>query len=663
MNIKVVYSWLKEYLDTNVSAFDLANYLSLCGPSVERVEKIGKDYILDIEITSNRIDTASVLGIAQESYAILPEFGKSVRFIDKFENFDFKSFVRKISVHDSPTPFIKVSFPGVSRFIAVILKDVKVSSSPEFIRQRLELSGVKSINNVIDISNYVMLELGQPNHIFDYEKLEGGKLILKEAEDNDEIVLLDERKVKLQKGDLIFVDGKDRLVDLCGIMGGFLSAVDEKTSTVLLTIPVYDKVKVRRTSMRTGVRTLAATYFEKGLDEERSEKAFYLAVKLLKEYANAKVASPVFDFYPKPYKPTTIRFTSEEISNFIGVKIPQKKIVDILKRLGFKVKANGKWLVADVPYHRKYDVYNLQDIVEEIARIYGYHNLPSQIQPLVLLKQPKHIENLFKYQRKLKYFLKYKGFIEIMNYSMTSKEIIEKYCNEELKNHIRIANPISNLLVYMRRHLFYSLVENIKENVGEFKDLRVFELAKVYLKKKGASLPEEVYYLSLATTRDFYYLKGILECMLDELNIQEYSFKKSNRPFLDPTIQADLYVKDENLGFIGKIKGEGIYVLEIDFVRLLNHIKSTRYIKPLSKYAVIKLDYNFNLSPTLNFEKIKSIAFKTSSLLQKLELVDVYKKKITLRFNFSNPNRNMTEEEAKEELRKILLKLGLNPQV
>ena len=661
MNIRVVHSWLKEYLESEISAEKLADYLSLCGPSVEKVEKIAGEEVLEIEITSNRIDTASILGIAQESYAILPEFGIKAKFKDKFENFDYKTFKNQLAKKFSFVPEIEVFYPAVRRYLAVLIENVKIGPAPEFIRKRLELSGIKSINNVVDISNYVMLELGQPNHFFDYDEL-NGKLVLKEAKKGEKIKILDEREVELEKGDLIFLDGKGRLTDLCGIMGGYYSEVREKTSRILVTVPVYDKKAIRRTSMRTAIRTVAATYFEKGLDEERSELALKLLLDLLEKYADAKVSSQVFDYYPKKVKPKKVEFTVERIEKLIGVKISEKRILGILRRLGFKVEKEKEKLIATPPYWRKYDIENVNDIVEEIARIYGYHNLPSKIQPIILLKQPKQIELLFKNQLKIKKLLKHLGFVEVMNYSMTSEEIIDKYIPQEKDKHLKLKNPISQLLVYMRRYLFPSLAENIRENKANFENLSLFELVKVYHKRKG-DLPEEIYHLALATTKDFYYLKGIVETVFDELNIEEVEFSPSKIEFLERGKQAEIRVKNETIGFIGKLKKEDIYVSELDFEKMISFSKPQKTIKPLPKYAVIKLDYNFLLSQDLNYQKIEKKAFESSPLLYKIEVVDIYQNKLTLRFYFTDYKKNLTEEEAKEELRKILENLGVEAKI
>lgn len=657
MNIKVIYSWLKEYIETNVSAEKLAEYLSLCGPSVERIEKIKGEEIFDIEITSNRIDSASVLGIAQEVNAILPGFGEKVKMKDKFKDFKYSEFKEKINKTFSKEPEIKVFYPAVSRYIAVILDNVQISNSPDFIKKRLELCGVKSINNVVDISNYVMLELGQPNHIFDWDRLYG-KLVLKKAKKGEKIKLLDERKISLEEGDLIFIDGKGNPTDFCGIMGGYLSEVRDETKKILVTIPVYDKRLIRRTSMRTAIRTLAATYFEKGLPEERTEIALKLLLDLLQKYAGAKILSKIFDYYPKRFIPQKIEFTLSELNNFIGVDIPKQKVISILERLGFQVQEKENQFVVVPPYWRKYDIENVNDIVEEVARIYGYFKLPSNLQPILLLEQPVEIEKLFKYQIEFKKFLKHIGFTEILNYSMTSEELVEKYIPKEKDNLLKLKNPISQLLVYMRNYLFPSLAQNIEENKPKFDTLKIFELAKVYEKIKG-DLPKETYHLALATTEDFYFLKGVIEGIFEEFNIEDYEFEKSNLYFLDTEVQAKIFVNKDEIGFIGKLKDKEWIVAEINFEKLISYTKPLKTFKPLPKYSIIKLDYNFALSQDLNYQKIKQTAFNISKFLYKIEVVDLFKNKLTLRFYFTDFERNINEEEAKEQLRKILKKLAL----
>ncbi len=660
MVIKLTYNWIKEYLKTNLSAQAFAEKLSLVGPSFERVEKAKDDFVFEIEITPNRVDSACCLGIAQEAYAALTE--EKVEFIDKFKDFDYQAF--KNQFQSLGLNFkIQVFEKGATRYIAFSMEGVEIKPSPEFIRKRLQACGIKTINNVVDISNYVMLELGQPNHIFDLERLGKGALIMREAKKGEKIQLLDGNFYKLEQGDLIFVDGKGQLTDLCGIMGGAISSVKSDTKKILITIPVYNKDKIRKTSLRLNLRTEAAVYFEKGLDEERAAKAAKLLYALLTKYAGGKVSSSIFDFYPSPYTPRKVKVAQKDIIRLIGVEISSSQIKNILQRLGFKVEEKQGVFEIEVPPHRKNDIYNLEDIVEEVARIYGYHKLPSNLSPFALLPEDEFEKKLSKLQSKTKWFLKSQGFNEVMNYSMISEEMIKKAGGDE-NDYLKITHPITERLVFMRQELLTSLLENIEENKGFFKEIKIFELAKVYFKKPL----KEIWHLAIGVTQDYYYLQALLRLLFEELKIKEVEFKPSENKFFGKK-QANIFINGQKVGILGEVKKQigsfaKVSLCELDFEALVLLASDSFKIQPIPRFAVIKLYYKFELSRALSYNKIEKTACDISKYLWRIELIDVYKdKKITLRFFFTDFDKNLTEEKAKEELSKILKALNITPQL
>ncbi len=285
MNIKITYNWLLEYLDTDTDAYELQKYLSLCGPSVETVEKKGDDYVLDIEVTTNRVDMASVFGVAQEAQAILPQFGKKAKL--KFNPIRQYIFSKINSPKDlKSTLDIKIQDEDIaSRITAIVLSDIKIGPSPDHIKSRLEACDIRSINNVVDISNYLMLSLGQPTHTFDYDLIKSHKMIIRKAKKGEKVVTLDNKQITLPGGDIVIEDGGGQLDGLAGIMGGLDTEIKSDTKNVILFIETYNKRLIRRTSMTTGQRTAAATYFEKGLDEERVEPTLIYEVERLQKYA------------------------------------------------------------------------------------------------------------------------------------------------------------------------------------------------------------------------------------------------------------------------------------------------------------------------------------------------------------------------------------------
>ncbi|MFH0979725.1 MAG: phenylalanine--tRNA ligase subunit beta [Candidatus Roizmanbacteria bacterium] len=633
MNIKITHNWLLEYLDTDATPDEIRAYLSLCGPSIEAVTKTNKDFVYDIEIISNRIDYASVIGIAQEAIAILPMFGKKAKLrFDALNKYKFNNYQGSLDLK------VTITNPNLcSRFTAIILDNIKIKSSPDFIKERLIDAGIKSINNVVDISNYLMLTFGQPVHVFDYDQIKKHIMIMRESKKGEKIITLDEKEITLPGDDIVIEDGSGKLIDLCGIMGGLNSSVTEKTKRVILFVQTYNKEKIRKTAIATGIRTVASTYFEKGLDEERVEPTIVYGVNLLEKYAGGKTASKLYDIYPNPHKEKVINVEYEVFNKLIGVKIEREKINNILANLGFgvgndqrvvpknKVGHIGPTLQITVPSYRKYDISILEDLVEEVTRVYGYHNIPSVLQPPAYVEQPKDMEDLFVFQNKIKLFLKHLGLNEVINYSMISLQLIKEF-GLDIKKHLRLSNSISEDIEYLRTTLRASLHKNLIDNTGKKEIMRFFEIGKVYLPQKN-DLPRENYRLGIATNTDYFDLKGIVEAVYKELNINESMKEKIEEK-------------------------EGLFFVEIELEKLIKNSKPVPVFKPINPYAVIKLDKTFELSPQLTYEVIRKKAFQ-SKLLQKLEVVSFFENKLTFRFYYSSSEKNITEEEAKEELTKV----------
>jgi phenylalanyl-tRNA synthetase beta chain len=299
-----------------------------------------------------------------------------------------------------------------------------------------------------------MVSLGQPTHMFDYDEIKDGKIIMRESKKGEKLVTLDEKEFELPGGDIVIEDGSGRLIDFCGIMGGLNSSITEKTTNVLFFVQTYDKRKIRKSSMTTGQRTMAATYFEKGVDTERVEPTFVYGTKLLTQYTGAIGHSELKDIYPHKPEEKKLTISLHQIQNVMGVTIDEHKTVDILNRLGFTVEKHQSEnheinLHVTVPSYRLNDVKIKEDIIEEVARVYGYHNLPNTISPMVYLRQPSDIEEFFALQHKVKYLLKHAGLTEVMNYSMISGELIDRM-NLNRGDHLKLANTISTEIEYMR---------------------------------------------------------------------------------------------------------------------------------------------------------------------------------------------------------------------
>ncbi len=657
MNIKITHSWLLEYIDTDATPNEIQKYLSLCGPSVERIEKVDDEVVYDIEITSNRIYSASVFGIALEVAAILPMFAKKAilkknpTLEDKFTSLNAPS-EKKLTV--------TIEKPELCpRFSAIVLDNVTANPSPEFIQKRLKAVGVKVINSVVDISNYLMIELGQPSHIFNYEAIGKQTIHMRESKKGEKVMTLDEKEIALPGGDIVIEDGEGRLIDLCGIMGGYSSRFVETTKRIVFFVQNYDKVHIRRTTMKTGQRTLAGTYFEKGLDSERVEATLTIGTKLLTQYAGAKMISRVQDIYPVPYIPKTLSFTPNEISKKIGVPIEKEKIIKILASLQFAPSEKDGTITISIPSFRQYDVVILEDVVEEVARVYGYFAIPSVLPEMKYIEQPKDAESFFTYQEIIKSFLKHLGLHEVMNYSGCSLDLLKSFSLDESK-YIYITNSISEDIKYLRQSLIPSLTANCKQNEGFADSVRMFEVAKTYF-PNGEELPTEQFKIGLAVNTSFEDLKGILDGLINELNIPSFYFEKGDNALFSPSAQGKLSTDNgKTIGVYGLIKlqytqkvgtKKSVFAAELDFTALIENARRMPMYKPFSQFATITLDVT--VPHTKSFDEIKQYAFKTCRHLVSLSVKDLYKDTITLRLVFTDVTKNYTEKEALEELNKF----------
>jgi len=665
MNIKITYDWLLEYLETDADPYEMQKYLSLSGPSIETVEKIGDDYVFDIEITSNRIDMASVFGVAQEAQAILPQFGKKAKL--KFNPLETYTF-DNLKAEPVPNHKLDVTIDDpelCTRFTAMVISAVEIKPSSEIIKKRLELSDIRSLNNVIDISNYLMLSLGQPTHMFDFDQIKGQKMILRKSKKGEKMTTLDGREFELPGDDIVIEDGSGRIIDLCGIMGGENSSITENTKNVLFFVQTYNKRNIRRTSMTTGQRTMAATYFEKGLDPERVESTFVYGIDLLLGATRGHASSELIDLYPHKREEKKVKVYLKDIHRVIGVTIDEKKVIAILEDLGFSVKRHeneelaypdGVYFEVTVPTYRTDDVDIKEDIIEEVARVYGYYNLPNNISPLLYIKQPHEMEMLFKTISKTKHYLKNIGLHEFLNYSMVSKQLLENM-GMDYKAHLRIANTISKEIEYMRRSLAPSLVKNIRDNIGKKDTMKLFEIAKIYTPREK-DLPEEQYVLTVAVTTDFFDLKGILEGLFAELNIRNFSYNSKEFNLLSPNTSTAIMSDKKLVGRLGMLRHEfaesmdlsdEVYLAEIDFSFIVeNYSVIAPFTDPITT-AVIKLDATIDMTNN-RYGEIEEKSHQSSKLLQKMEIIDRYKDNITIRFYFADASRNITEEDAKKQL-------------
>jgi len=663
MNILIPDSWLREYLDTNATVGEIKEYLSLCGPSVEKVTKVGDDWVYDIEITTNRIDMVGIYGICREAAAILPRFGiKATLKSPKFELPPKPSHVLDLKIKDPS----RLSH----RLMGIVLDNIKLGPSPDYISKRLEIVGIRSLNNAIDITNYVMLELGHPCHVFDYDRIKTNTLILRHAKPAEKLTTLDEMLYTLSNQDIIIDDGTGRIIDLPGILGTANSVVTDTTKRVILFIESNNPAAIRKTSLRLGIRTLAATINEKHPDPYLVKDTILRAIHLFQDITHATVASKLIDIYPNPPKAKKITLKSSFINNRLGISLKNKEIVDIVQSLQFKVTSANEKLTITPPSFRQFDVTIAEDIVEEVARIYGYHLLPTELMTGSIPTSTKPKDLRLEYT--VKTMLKYWGYTEVYNYSFVSKELLDT-ANLDLTTHLKLANPLTVETEYLRRQLIPSLLKNAFENQFRTKHLRFFELAHIYIPQKS-QLPKELPKLSLLTSDNFYSLKGILRALFDEctLSIQEKQLDAQNYPFVHPKQSIAMLSKDKMLAFLGVLNPvfqqrfgikDTVCIAEIDFSSLVTLYQDEKRFSPITSFTGFYEDLTLIVPSHIPYASLAKNIREVSPFVAAIDFLGRFKDRITLQITFRHTTKNLEKEEVaqtREAILSALSKIGVH---
>ncbi|MBI3379217.1 phenylalanine--tRNA ligase subunit beta [Candidatus Gottesmanbacteria bacterium] len=651
MNILLPDSWLREYLKTDASPKEIKEFLSLCGPSVERIDQVDTDYVYEIEITSNRVDMASVYGIAREAAAILPRFKKGA---------NLKTLKVRQSIKPKISLPMQISDPQkiCNRIMAIVLEVDPMKPSPDFIKDRIEKSGVRSLNNLVDITNYVMLEIGHPTHVFDYDRIKTHSFLIRKAQKNEPIITLDGKKYLLDPEDVIIDDGTGRVIDLPGIMGTENSVVNSSTRRILFFIESNNSLLIRKTSMRYGIRTVAATINEKHPDPELVKTALLRGIELYQKHAAAKVASQVIDIYPnKPTLPK-IKVSTEFINDRLGVELKTQEIINILKSLSFDV-LNSTDLLITPPSFRQFDVTIPEDIVEEVARIYGYHNLPNRLMTgeIPITDKPKDLP----IEAKIKTILKYWGYTETYHYSFVSKSLIAK-SGLSPKDHLRVANPLTEEIEYMRGSLVPSMLETISKNQYYKNSLKLFELAKVYIPQKG-NLPLEPSRVVIAEQTDFYKLKGTVNALLKELGMPDSKLVLEKNTFFHPQQSAGVTLNGDTFAMIGKLHPslasafslkDDLFIASINVENLVKLANPIKHYTPIPHYPAVIEDLTLLLQPKTQIELIKSEIYKVSQLVKNVAAHDPYQNAITLRITYQDESKNLESADIKK-VRELIL--------
>lgn len=559
-------------------------------------------------------------------------------------------------------------------YLAKMVKNVKIGESPEFIKKRLLAAGMRPINNVVDISNYVMLEFGQPLHFFDKNRL-GNHILVRDAKDKEEVVTLDGKRRILSSNDIVITDG-NRPVCIAGIMGGENTEVEQDTTDILIEAAIFDPVSIRYTAANLDLRSEASIRYGKGLSYEYTEMALKRACHLLEKYADATILSGCIRHDVIDKTPKVVEFVPEDVNKLLGITITADDMKVELKRLGFDYKLVDNKFIVTIP-NRRLDIdSNVNDIAEEIVRLYGYQNLVSTI-PKVPIKRGEYVGDV-KYRKLVSKRLRTLGLNETKTYTLVSPEMtkIFRYRNVENKT---LPNPMSVDKSVVRTTLIPSLLNVYEYNKKrKVKDISLYEIAKTYDKDYNeASLIAGLCsgdYLSNGWTKpvkyDFYIVKGIVENVLEYMGFKNrYSFEVSTCTSLHPGISADIFLDRKKIGIIGRVHPnickDEVYVFEMSLNALMSKIKPLKY-KPSPKYPGISKDMAFILDRNTTAGEVMTIIKRAGGrLLDSVSVFDVYtgeniasdKKSIAFTLNFINPERTLTDEEVMEVFNKIILEV------
>ena len=634
------------------------------------VEVLGlNDYILDLSITPNRADALSMRGLTYELGAL---YNNKVDFndVEKEENYEDTSLQ------------VAIESDSCRNYVGQVVKNVEVKSSPLWLQTRLMNSGIRPINNIVDITNYVLLEFGQPMHAFDKD-LVGDKIVVRDAKEGEVLETLDGEERKLQTTDLVITDGT-RAIALGGVMGGKNTEVSEETKNIILESAYFNPTSVRRTSAAHGLRSDSSARFEKGIDPNMQKAALDRAVELILELCpNAVVESSVG--IVKKEEEKVVEITTSYINNYLGITLSTEEIVAILEGLSFAVEVTGENLVVKVPTRRP-DISIKQDLVEEVIRIYGYDNLAS-----TLPKFSKTTKGGLTYSqrmvRDLRAVYASLGFNDTINYSLVSEEEATEYTLED-HHKVRLLMPMTETHSTLRQSLVPGLLNTVQYNVArKQKDLKLLEIGRVFFGSGDDNIqPKETLYLSAALTGeeratkwlkessslDFFAAKGYLEVAFDRLGLDEkVTYKKSTLEGMHPGRFAEVYLGEKRIGFIGEVHPQvadklGLnttYVFEINLDEVISESKVKPKYEEVTKYPEITRDIAMLVDVKDEYQNIYNVIESVNSkLITNVELFDLYagaellvgKKSLALTITYSDKQKTLTDEEVTAVHDKVL---------
>ena len=630
-----------------------------------------KEDIIDFEITSNRPDCFSIEGLGRETAVSLhKDFKNPRRNLDKL-NIEDKKEIEGLKV-DIKAPDL------CYRYIARVVKDVKVGESPEWMKRRLRACGMRSINNIVDITNYVMLELGQPMHAFDINSIEGKHITVRRAKNGEKITTLDEQERTLDENDLVIADDK-KAVAIAGVMGGLNSEIENDTKTVVFESAVFYGGSVRKTAKKVGLRTESSSRFEKGLSAENALRAVNRAVELVELTNSGKAIDGKIDVYPTKQETHKIKLDVDKINNLLGTKLSKQEMIDILEKLEIKVEND----IAISPYFRM-DLTCLADIAEEVARFYGYDKLES-----TLIKADTTLGVRNKGQKiieKIRETLVNSGLSEIYTYGFISQTDLEKSnISEDVKKYaITIQNPLGEEFKLMRPSTIPSMMQILATNANKKnQNVKLFDISRNYrntnhqVEDGEVPIQEDILTIGMyGDDMDFYVLKGIIENVLQAININRYDIEKeTNNKSYHPGRCANIKIGIDTIGTIGEAHPEVLqnydiekraYLAEINITKLEKYSRENKKYVEIPKFPAVERDIAIIVNDEVEVGQIeKIITKKGKKLLESMKLFDIYrneklgenKKSVAYALMFRDKNKTLSDEEINTVMNSIIAEL------
>ena len=624
------------------------------------------DVIFEIDILPNRAhDCLCHIGVAREVAAILE---KSI----KYPVLSIKQELKEDFLN------IKIDNKNLCRrYSAVVVRGVKIKESPVWLKSKLESCGVRSINNVVDITNFVMLSYGQPMHAFDADKL-NGKIIVRSAKKGEEILALDDETYKLTESDLVIAD-ENKPIAIAGVMGGMETAVDERTKNIIFEAANFYCTNIRKTAQRLKLSSESSYRFEREIDPEMTVSAMVKAIGMAENLAGGKIEENIADIYSNPVPKKEIEFEFKRIKSLLGVEVDEKEVIRILKALDFEVVIKNKIIKVKVPTYR-IDIERANDIIEEIGRIYGYKNI-LEIAPKVEMRSVTS-DKILSLEKDLRIISEGLGFCETYNYSFVSEKDINNL-GLKIEDHLELQNPLSEEHKFMRMSVLPYLLKNVEKNLKYKDDFALFELGRVYLKGDD-KLPDEKRIFAgvmvQKNTKDtlFYELKGRVEILLSKLGVNELSFQeiKSAEPFWHKGRSAEIICQNKTIGRVGEIHPNvsdafgietRVSYFEIYEEELLEFYSKEKNFQKINKFPSVELDLSVVFNEDVRWSDVKKVVFATGGkLVKSVKPFDIYrgenlgenKKSIAFRISYQAEDRTLKDEEVGDIQNKVVERLG-----